>query len=194
MSHAHVTYTTWIPKSGKMVSYRNMALVTSHGVLDLGDHLISWWPVTCRHTTFTWFNLDSSWAWWRHQMATFSALLAFCVGNSPVTCEFPAQRPVTQSFDVFFDLCLNKRLSKQTWACWFEMPSHSLWRHCNEADTQIHISAQIPWGCSCYKEQIYGKFYSQNGYNLGQWVKAAIIHPFQNPSPYMCGRAVNLWD
>ena len=45
----------------------------------------------------------------RHQMETFSALLAICVGNSPVT----AQRPVTPSFDVFFDLRLNKRLSKK---------------------------------------------------------------------------------
>ena len=42
--------------------------------------------------------------WWRHQMETFSALLAFCAGNSPVTGKFPSQRPVTQSFDVFFDL------------------------------------------------------------------------------------------
>ena len=42
--------------------------------------------------------------WWRHQMETFSALLAFCVGNSPVTGEFPTQRPVTRSFDAFFDL------------------------------------------------------------------------------------------
>ena len=33
-----------------------------------------------------------------------------CDGNSPVTGEFPSQRPVSQSFDVFFDLCLNKRL------------------------------------------------------------------------------------
>ena len=33
-------------------------------------------------------------------METFSALLALCVGNSPVTIEFPSQRPVTQSFDV----------------------------------------------------------------------------------------------
>ena len=43
--------------------------------------------------------------------------------------EFLAQRPVTQCFDVFFNLRLNKRLSKQSWGCWFEMPSHSLWRH-----------------------------------------------------------------
>ena len=41
-------------------------------------------------------------------------------GNSPVAGEFPAQRPVTRSFDVFFDLCLNKWLSKQSWGWWFE--------------------------------------------------------------------------
>ena len=51
-------------------------------------------------------------ALWRHQMETFSALLAICAGNSPVSGEFPAQRPVTLSFDVFFDLRLSKRLSK----------------------------------------------------------------------------------
>ena len=46
-------------------------------------------------------------------METFSALLAICAGNSSVPGEFPAQRPVTRSFGVFFDLRLNKRLSKQ---------------------------------------------------------------------------------
>ena len=45
--------------------------------------------------------------------------------------EFPTQRPVTWSFDVFFDLRLNKRLSKQQWGWWFETPSWSLWRQCN---------------------------------------------------------------
>ena len=45
--------------------------------------------------------------------------------------EFPAQRPVTRSFDVFFDLCLNKRLSKQWWGWWFVTLSWSLWRQCN---------------------------------------------------------------
>ena len=69
--------------------------------------------------------------WWRHQMETFSALLAIFVGNSPVTSEFPAQRPAMQSFNVFFDLRLNKHLSKISWGWWFEMPSHPLWRHCN---------------------------------------------------------------
>ena len=47
-------------------------------------------------------------------MKTFSALLALCAMNSPVTDEFPAQRPVTRSYEVFFDLSLNKRLSKQS--------------------------------------------------------------------------------
>ena len=64
-------------------------------------------------------------------METFFALLALCAGNSPVTGEFPAQRPVTQSFDVFFDLRLYERLSKQSWGCWFETPSRLLWRHSN---------------------------------------------------------------
>ena len=64
-------------------------------------------------------------------MDTFSALLALCAGNSPVTGEFPTRRPVARSFDVFFDLRLNKRLSKQSWGWWFETPSRPLWRHCN---------------------------------------------------------------
>ena len=46
-------------------------------------------------------------------METYSALLAICAGNSPVTGEFHAQRPVTRSFDASFDLRLNKRLSKK---------------------------------------------------------------------------------
>ena len=47
-------------------------------------------------------------------METFPALLALCVGNSPVTGEFPTQRPVTRGFGVFLDLCLIKWLSKQS--------------------------------------------------------------------------------
>ena len=66
--------------------------------------------------------------WWRHQMETFSALLAIWEGNSPVTGGFPAQRPVTQSFDVFFDLRLNEWLSKQWWGWWFETLYISLYQ------------------------------------------------------------------
>ena len=69
--------------------------------------------------------------WWRHQMETFSVSLALCAGNSPVTGEFPAQRPVTRSFDVFLDRRLNRRLSKQSKGWWFETPLCPLWRHSN---------------------------------------------------------------
>ena len=65
--------------------------------------------------------------WWRHQMKTFSALLALCVENSPVPGEFSTQRPVTRSFDVFFYLHLNKPLSKQSKAG--DLRRH--WAHCD---------------------------------------------------------------
>ena len=55
-----------------------------------------------------------------------------------VTAEFPSQRPVTRSFDTFFDLCLNKRLNKQSSRCRFGTPSRSLWRHCNVITLQCY--------------------------------------------------------
>ena len=56
--------------------------------------------------------------------------------------EFPAQRPVTRSFDVFFDLRPNKRLSKQPWCWWFETPSWSLWRQAN-VESCAYLSGRI---------------------------------------------------
>ena len=80
--------------------------------------------------------VDANWrnhkSWWRHQMETFSALLALCAGNSPVNGEFPAQRPVTRSFDVFFNVRLIKRLNKHSRGWWFEALSRPLWRHGND--------------------------------------------------------------
>ena len=55
----------------------------------------------------------------------------FC-GEFTGPYEFLTQRPVTRSFDVFFDLRLKKRLSKQPWGWRCETPSWSLWRQCNE--------------------------------------------------------------
>ena len=81
-------------------------------------------------------------SWWR-QMETFSTLLAICVGNSPGTGEFPTRRPVTRSFGIFFDLLLNKRLSKQWWGWWFETTSCSLWRHRN-VTRQPHLHDLTP--------------------------------------------------
>ena len=68
---------------------------------------------------------------WRHQKGILSALLAFGEGNPLVTGGFPSQRPVTRSFDILFDLLLNKRLSKQSGSRLFETPSGSLWNHSN---------------------------------------------------------------
>ena len=87
-----------------------------------------------------WLN---SFPWRRHQIETFFALLAICAGNSPVPGEFPAQRPVTRSLDVFFYLRLNKRLSKQSWGWWFEKLPRPLWRHCNAS--KILSLAIIPY-------------------------------------------------
>ena len=58
--------------------------------------------------TISLLSMKQLWSWWHYQMETFSTLLALCAGNSPVTSEFPSQRPVTRSLDVFFDLRLNK--------------------------------------------------------------------------------------
>ena len=66
-------------------------------------------------------KMEKHFSWWRHQMDTFSALPALCERNPPVTGRFPSQRPVTRSFDIFFDLRLNKRLSKQSKLRWFEI-------------------------------------------------------------------------
>ena len=73
------------------------------------------WKCFCHNTKQglcpVWQDLISS--WWRHQMLTFSALLAICAGNSLVTGEFPAQRSATRSFDFFIcawiNGCVNNR-------------------------------------------------------------------------------------
>ena len=96
------------------------------------------WPLTVCVPVAIWHSIaavlhDDVFKW----METFSALLAICTRNSPDHGEFPAQRPVTRSFDFFFDLRLNKPLSKQWWGWWFETPSRQLWRHCNVLEQNI---------------------------------------------------------
>ena len=79
-------------------------------------------------------------------------------GNTSVTGEVPAQRPVTWSFDVFFYLRMNKRLGKQSWGWWFETPSRPLWRHCNiflhdffsfKLKQERNTFVFVRWTCSC---------------------------------------------
>ena len=98
-----------------------------------GQQQSCWWPRDIR-------SQGANNPWWRHQMETFSALLALYAGNSPVPGEFPTQRPVTRSFDVYFDL----RPNKQSWGWWFETASWPLWRHRNAWLWLFGIKA--PWG------------------------------------------------
>ena len=74
----------------------------------------------------------------RHHMMTSSngntfRVTAHLCGEFTGPGEFPSQKPVAWSFDVFFDLRPNKRLSKQWWGWLYETPSCPLWRHCNDS-------------------------------------------------------------
>ena len=89
---------------------------------------------------FTWRNKPGTtiqktiFTWWRHQMEIFSALLALCAGNSPV--------PVNSPHKGQWRGALVLSLSKQPWSWWFETPSWSLWRQCN--DTSTHSLCSRP--------------------------------------------------
>ena len=67
-------------------------------------------------------------------------------GEFPDTGEFPSQRPLTRSFDVFCDLRLNKRLSKRSWGWWFGKPSRTLWRRYNELRVGQQMLKSYPGG------------------------------------------------
>ena len=81
-----------------MTCHSNVAINRKHAVL---NQLLQWNLPSNNHSL------------WRHQMETFSALLALCVENPSVTSGFPTQRPVTGSFDAFFDLRLNGCISNR---------------------------------------------------------------------------------
>ena len=49
----------------------------------------------------------------------------------------------------FFDLRLNKRLSKQSQGWWFETPPRSLWRHCNDTVWYIIGRTLVLYSRSC---------------------------------------------
>ena len=99
-----------------------------------------------------------------------------CEGNSPVTSEFPAQRASNAenvsiwwrhheqwdskamifTFDAFFDLHLNKRLSKQSWGWWFETLSRALWRQCNDMWVNCVIIESGNALLSVYNKPLHG--------------------------------------
>ena len=124
-------------------------------------------------------------------METLSALLAICAGNSPVPGEFPTQRPVTRSFDVFFYLRLDKLLSIQWWGWWFGTLSHPLWRHRNEAYRWYHDNiCVIKDGPPHYRHvsgsgtRVYEEIYFRPNYNSIQLLESflgsmVVVFPLQ---------------
>ena len=106
---------------------------------DIKGFLLECSGLTMNHHVLSSFGKTWQYILWTEIMLTssngniFRVTGLFCAGNSPVPGEFPAQRPVTRSLDVFFDLRLNKLLNKQSWGWWFETLSRWLWRHCNVA-------------------------------------------------------------
>ena len=81
-------------------------LFTTQAVLYMHYRTLPLWCDGIRRP-YSIYRLLQKELWWRHQMETFSAVLALCAGNLPITGEFLSRRPVTQSFYVFFDLRLN---------------------------------------------------------------------------------------
>ena len=78
------------------------------------------WPCSAHDDVIKWKHFPRYWPFGRG------------IHRSPVNSHHKGQA-VTRSFDIFYDLRLNKRLSKQSRRRWFEKPSRSLWRHCNVA-------------------------------------------------------------
>ena len=129
----------WFSTSGCRVS-KGAACAQSMGIF--------WVIWSFAQTSMYQTHIASTSYWFTFAMMTssngnISVLLAVCAGNSPVTGEFPSQRPVTRSFDVILDLHPNKRLSKQSWGWRFDTPPRTLWRLCNAFFTSYNISHKI---------------------------------------------------
>ena len=100
--------------------------------------LLIWWVKSCRTVSKRRTDvLRSMMTSWNGNIFRVTGLLC---GDPPVTGEFLAQRAVTRSFGVFFDLFLHK----QSRGWWFETPTHSLWRHCNDTHSRYPIARL--WG------------------------------------------------
>ena len=103
--------------------------------------------------------------------------------------EFPMQRPVTRSFDVYFDLRLNKRLSKQSWGWWLETLSCSLWRQSNVG---------VPW-CLCFgsiiQDKVFGSSPTHAALRLQStlyWCISSISDDLQNLI-FECKTSIHPW-
>ena len=105
----------------------------------IGVSGIAPWPISSSQCIFRYHILKCHFPMMTSSKGNIFRVTGPLCGEFTGPGEFPAQRPVTWSFDVFFDLRLNKRLSKQPWGWWFETPSWSFWRHRN-ANKQKNVN------------------------------------------------------
>ena len=137
-------------------------------------------------------------------METLFVLLALCEGNPPVTGGHPSERPVARSFDVFFDLRLNKWLIKHSRRRWFETLSGSLWFHCHvfailstynkiikgkiRCPVVPHILWYTLWITSIERYKLLSVLIDLS--NVSYWVcviRSMIFYLLQHRRPYFCG-------
>ena len=113
--------------------------------------------------------MDTNWfcSPWTSSNGNISRVTGHLCGEFTGPGEIPTQRPVTRSFDVFFDLCPNKLLSKQSWGWWFETPSGSLWRHSSlyvpRCFVPRKISIIITPSWSQFANSVHTSFYISEG-------------------------------
>ena len=117
-----------IRKLRKQIIWHDNAYIA--GDLQSSSNAVSDWPTDDLIPWSEWDdffgNLDDV-SKWKHLPRHWPFI---CAGNSSVLRWIPTKWPVMRSFDVFFDLRPNIRLSKQSWGWWFETPSRQLWRLC----------------------------------------------------------------
>ena len=78
-------------------------------------HSGAFWDLSVPHL------YQSTWSMMTSSTGNIFRVTGTLWGESRDDRWFPSQRPVTRrSFDVFVDLCLNKRLSKQSRHMWYE--------------------------------------------------------------------------
>ena len=151
ISHNGITKrVTWIAHQKRSIGlYSNVHVTCNSPLIFTSDTVIGehFWRIPSRGIWLIYFICDIAMLmYFLHVLCRPKTMMTssngnifrgtgLCAGNSPVTSEFPSQKPVTRSFDVFFDLHLNKLLSKQSWGWWCETPPRSLWRHCNTETT-----------------------------------------------------------
>ena len=101
----------------------------------------------------------------------------------PVTGEFPSQRPVTRSFDVFFDMPLNKRLSKQSRRRWFETLLSPLWRNRNALDSCVNrnMFLSVSLTISHYRFRWWLGAEQAISHCLNQWWLSLLMHIYAPP-------------